>query len=98
MICIDKENETGIKILVDNNSFEVTVCDSSGKYSNGYEAVVVSKSLLAMIDGKFRSMSVTGDTLEWLESHKKTVDSIALERIEHNNPVKYPLPSTYITD
>jgi len=87
MICFAKEAETGIKILVDNDSYEVTVCDQSDKYSNGFEAVLVSKSLFAMINGELKVIYVSEETIAWLESNNDTVTGINLEK-EDNNKVK----------
>jgi replication fork clamp-binding protein CrfC len=95
MICIDKENETGTKILVDNNSYRVTVCDQSNKYSNDYETAISNKSLFAMINGKIRQMTVTAETIRWLIAHSKTVDAIRLEMSEAN---KCPLSSVNASD
>ena len=95
MIGIDIEKESGIKILVDSNSYEVTVCDMSNTYSNGYAAAVSNKTLYAMINGKFRQIIMTDDTITWLKSHEKVVESIVLERIEHN--VKYQMPSSKLS-
>jgi hypothetical protein len=95
MICIDKEAETGIKILVNNNSYRVTVCDQSNKYSNDYETAISNKSLFAMIDGKVRQMIITTETIRWLVAHNKTVDAIRLEMSEAN---KCPLLSDNASD
>lgn len=97
MIGINTEKETGIKILVDNDSYEVTVSDASNNYSNGYDAAISNKTLYAMIDGKFRQMTMTSDTITWLLAYKKVVESIALERIEQNDPIKYPMPSSRLS-
>lgn len=84
MLCIAKEENTGIKIIVNNDSFEVTVCDQSGKYSNGFDAVFSSQSLFAMIDDKFKTMIISKETLKWLGSYKSMVESIDNERINDN--------------
>jgi hypothetical protein len=80
LFCAHNDIETGIKILVDNNSLEVIVCDSTNKYSNSYESAISDKVLYGFINNQLVLINIEDNTVEWLLCHRQTIEVANYDR------------------
>ena len=82
-----------LKLAVDNYSYEISIYDTTGRYSGFYEDVMRNHILCAFIDNDIKYMKLTNDAIKWLEAFRGISESI---RNEREQDAKLPLPSEHM--